>query len=105
MPDHLANDLLGASVLRFGAALGAEQSQAAALQKKRAQLEVTLAAITEFGGGAVNALAAAFALDEHGELTSDFVVFGNGQGAEGALDALLEELEGKHRDLPSGVPT
>jgi hypothetical protein len=104
MTDHLADNFLGASVLRFGAALGAEKGQAALLEKKRPELEVTLAAITEFGGGPVNAFAAAFALDQHGELTRDFVVFGNGQGAGGALDALLEELEGKHGDLPKGVP-
>jgi hypothetical protein len=76
--DHLADDFLGASVLGFGAAFGAEESPAALVEKKRAELEVTLAAKTEFGGGPVNALRAAFALDEHGELTSDFIVFGDG---------------------------
>ena len=76
--DHLADDFLGASVLGLGAAFRAEESLAALLEKKRAELEVTLTAKTEFGGGAVNTLRAAFALDEHGELTGDFIVFGDG---------------------------
>jgi hypothetical protein len=76
--DHLADQFLGASVRRFGAALGAEEGQAAFLQKEGAELEVTLAAEAEFGGGTVNALRAALALDEHGEFAGDFIVFGNG---------------------------
>jgi hypothetical protein len=76
--DDLADEFLGASVIRFGAAFGAEEGRATFLQKKGAQLEVTLTTEAEFGGGAVNALRAAFALDEHGEFAGDFIVFGNG---------------------------
>jgi len=76
--DDLTDDFLGTSVLGFGAAFRAEESWAALFQKQRAELEVALTAITKFGGGAVNALRAAFALDEHGELPRDLIVFGNG---------------------------
>jgi hypothetical protein len=76
--DDLADEFLGASIIGFGAAFGAEEGRAAFLQKKGAQLEVTLTAKAEFGGGMVNALRAAFALDQHGEFTGDFIVFGNG---------------------------
>ena len=102
--DHLADEFLGAPVTGSGAAFGAEESLAAFLQKEGAELEVTLPAKTELGGGPVNAFAAAFALDEHGELAGDFIVFGNGQGARFALDAVLEKLEGKHTDLRGRVP-
>jgi hypothetical protein len=104
VPDHLADQFLGAPIVGAGAAFGAEESLAAFLQKQRAELEVTLPAKAELGGGAVNALAAAFALDEHGELAGDFIVFGNGQGPGGALDAVLEKLEGKQGDLRRRVP-
>ena len=101
--DHLADEFLGAPVTRAGAAFGAEESLAAFLQKEGAELEVTLTAKTELGGGTVNAFAAAFALDEHGELAGDFIVFGNGQGTRFALDAVLEKLERKHADLRGRV--
>jgi hypothetical protein len=101
--DHLADEFLGAPVTRAGAAFGAEESLAAFLQKEGAELEVTLPAETELGGGPVNALAAAFALDEHGELAGDFIVFGKGQGTRCALDAVLEKLERKHADLRGSV--
>ena len=101
--DHLADEFLGAPVTRAGAAFGAEESLAAFLQKEGAELEVTLPAKTELGGGTVNAFAAAFALDEHGELAGDFIVFGNGQGTRCALDAVLEKLERKHADLRGRV--
>ncbi len=103
VPDHLADEFLGAPIVGAGAAFGAEESLAAFLQKERAELEVTLPAKAEAGGGAVNALAAAFALNEHGELAGDFIVIGNGQGTRGALDAVLKELEGKHADLRKRV--
>jgi hypothetical protein len=90
--DHLTDEFLGAPIRGAGAAWGTEERRGAFLQKEGAQLEVTLTAKPELGGGAVNALAAAFALDEHGKLTGDFIVFGNGQGTGIALDAVLEEF-------------
>ena len=96
VPDHLTDEFLGAPIVGAGAAFGTEQSGAAFLQEEGAELEVTLPAKAEFGGGLVNALRAAFALDEHGELAGDFIVGGNGQGAGGALDTFFEKLKGQH---------
>jgi len=76
--DNLADEFLGASITGFGATFGAEESKAASLQKKGAELEVALTAKAELGGGMLDALRAAFALDEHGEFAGDFIVFGNG---------------------------
>jgi hypothetical protein len=101
--DHLADEFLGASVIGFGAAFGTEEGRAAFLQKKGAELEVTLTAIAEFGGSMVNAFRSAFALDEHGEFAGDFIGFSNGQGAGWTLDAFLEELERNHADLRGRV--
>jgi hypothetical protein len=96
MPDHLADEFLGAAIVGAGAAFGAEESGAAFLEKEGAELEVTLPAKAEFRGGLVNALGAAFALDEHGQLASDCIVGGNGQGARGAEDAFFGKLQGQH---------
>jgi hypothetical protein len=68
--------------------------------KESPELEVALPAETEFGSNAVNAFGAAFAVDEHGKLAGDFIVFGNGKGAELTLDAFFEKLERSHRDSP-----
>lgn len=102
--DDLTDEFLGAPVVGFGTSFGAEESPAAFFQKEGPELEVALTAITEFGSGPVNAFRAAFALDEHGELPSDFVVLGNGQGTGLALDAFLEKFERNHGDLQGRVP-
>ena len=99
--DHLADEFLGATIVGSGAAFGAEESGAAFLQEEGAELEVTLPAKAEWGGGAVNALRAALALDEHGELAGDFIVGGKGQGADGARDTLFEKLPGQ-QGRPAG---
>ena len=97
--DDLTDEFLGAPVVGFGASFGAEEGLAALFKKEGPELEITLTAKTEFGGGLVNAFRAAFALDEHGEFTGDFVVIGDGQGAECALDAFFEKFERNHRGL------
>lgn len=102
--DDLTDEFLGAPVVAFGAALGAEEGLAAFLEKKSPELEIALTAKAEFGGGLVNAFRAAFALDEHRDFTRDFVVIGDGQGTECALDALPEKFEGNHGDLLGRVP-
>lgn len=95
--DDLTDQFLRAPVVRSGAALGTEQSSAAFFEEELSELEVALAAETELGGGVLDARRAAFALDEHGKLARDFVIGGNGQGAEFALDTLFEELQRNHR--------
>ena len=102
--DDLTDEFLGAPVVGFWSSFGAEESLAALFKKKGPDLEIALAAITEFSGGSINAFRAAFALDEHGEFPSDFVVLGNGQGTGLALDAFLEKFERNHRDLQDRLP-
>jgi hypothetical protein len=101
--DNLTDKFLGAPVVGMGASFGAEQSGASFLKKKSPKLEVPLAAKTEFSGGTVNAYRAAFALDEHGQFTSDLIVWGDGQGAELALNPLLEKFERNHANLRGGA--
>ncbi len=96
VPDDLADQFLSAPVVGFGAALGTEQSSAAFFEKEGAELEVTLTAEPEFSSSTVNAVGSAFALDEHGKFARDFIILGNGQGAEFALDAFVEKLERDH---------
>ena len=55
MPDHLADEFLGASIRGAGAAWGTEERRSAFLQEEGAELEVALTAKTELGGGTVNA--------------------------------------------------
>lgn len=90
--DDLTDEFLGAPVVGFWASFGAEESLATLFKKEGPDLEVALTAITEFGGGPINAFRAAFALDEHGKFPSDFVVLCNGQGTGLALDAFLEKF-------------
>lgn len=94
--DDLTDEFLGAPVVGFGTSFGAEESLAALFHKEGPQLEVALTAVTEFGSGPVNAFRATFALDEHGEFPSYFVVLGDGQGTGLALDAFLEKFERNH---------
>ena len=98
--DDLTHQFLGAPVVGFGAALGTEEGLAAFFKKEGSELEVTLTAKTEFSSGTINALSAAFAVDEHGKFTRDLVIFGNGQGAEFALDAFVEKFERNHGAPP-----
>lgn len=105
MADDLANEFLSATVVGLGTSLGADQSLAALFKKERAELEVALAAESEFGGNTVNAFGAAFTVDQHGKLAGDFIVVGNGQGSEIALDAFSEKLERNHGNSPGGSVT
>ncbi len=98
--DDLTDEFLGAPVVAFGASFGAEESVAAFLEKESPELEITLTAIAEFGGGLVNACRAAFAFDEHRYFTGDFVAIRDGQGAKCALDALFKQFERNHKGPP-----
>jgi hypothetical protein len=90
--DDLTNEFLSAPVVGFGASFGAEESLAALFQKESPELEITLAAESEFSRRAIDALGPAFTLYKHGEFKGDFVVIGDGQGTEFTLDAFLEEF-------------
>ena len=99
MTNHLADQFWGAPVVGLGAAFGTEETEAALLPKAGAQLEIALAAETKLGGGLRNAFRTAFALDEHGQFTGDFIIGGNGERAGKALEAFGGQVEGKHGDL------
>jgi hypothetical protein len=72
--DDLADQFLGASVIGFGAAFGAEEGRPAFFEEEGAELEVTLPAIPEFSGRLIDAFRAALALDQHGEFAGNFIV-------------------------------
>ncbi len=94
--DDLTDQFLGAPVVSFGAPLGTEESAAAFVKEEGSELKVTLTAKPEFSRSTVDAVRSAFAVDEHGKFTRDFIIFGNGQGAEFALDAFVEKFERDH---------
>lgn len=94
--DDLTDQFLGTPVIGFGAALGTEESLAPFFKEEGPELKVTLTAEAELSSGTVNAFGAAFALDEHGKFTRDFIMLGNRQGAEFALDPFVEEFERNH---------
>ena len=96
---YLADEFLGASIVALRASFEAEQSLPSFFEEEGLELEVTLAAETEFGSGAVDAFRAAFTFDEHSEFKGDFIVVGNGQGAETALETFLEQFQRNHRNL------
>lgn len=100
VPDDLTDEFLSSPIIGFGSSSAAEESFAAFFKEKSPELEVTLTAKAEFSSDAINAFCAAFAVDKHSQFTSDFVVFGNGEGAEFTLDALLEKLDRNHGGSP-----
>lgn len=102
--DDLADEFLGAPIIGFGASLGAQEALSALGQKAGPELEVTLTAEAKLLCGAVDAVRSTFAFDEHGELTSDLVICGDGEGPGGALDAFSEKLERDHGNLLGKVP-
>src|SRR5216683_608209 len=94
--DDLADDFVGAAVEAFGAAFLAEQGGGAAVGERLAELEVALFTEAELarGGGGAEALALAF--DEHGEFAGDLVVWAEGEGAGGADEELLLQIDVEH---------
>jgi hypothetical protein len=102
--DDLTDEFLSAPVVGFWTSFDAEEGLTTLFKKESPELEVALTAESEFSCCTVNAFGAAFTLDEHSEFKGDFVVFGNGQGAQLALDTFLEKFEGNHGDLLEKVP-
>ena len=82
--DDLLDDLVGAAIVGFGAALLVLQGQGAAGSEGLTQLEVALLGIAELGGGGDWTGALAFPLIEHGEFGKNRVVPRDGQLAPGA---------------------
>ena len=80
----LLDDLIGAAIVGFGAALLILQGQGAALFENLAQLEVALLGIAEFLGGGNGAGAFALAFVEHGQFGQDGIVSRDGQLARRA---------------------
>lgn len=64
--DNLADEFLGAPVVGFRPALGAEEGLPSFLKEAGSELEIALTAETELGCGALNAFRAALTFDEHG---------------------------------------
>src|SRR5216683_2622456 len=94
--DDLADDFVGAAVATFGAAFLAEQGGAAAVGERLAELEVALLREAELACGGGGAEALAFAFDEHGEFAGDLVVGAEGEGAGGADEEQLLEIDVEH---------
>ena len=93
MANDLANDLVGADIVVFGAGLVALESCASLFTIEFEQLKISwLAEIELFGGlGSANPFALAF--DEHGQPRDDQVVGQNGEFSGGADDAEGRDVE------------
>ena len=85
--NDLANDLVGADIVAFGAWLIAKESWATLFTKEFEQLEISLFAEAELLGrvGGTGPLALAF--DEHGEAGDDEVIRKDGELSGGSEDA------------------
>lgn len=95
--NDLANDLVGAAVVGFGAGGFALQSESSVFLEEVEQLEVALSAITELSGGFRRAYAFALAFEEHGQFESDLIVGGHEEGTGGSREGrLLLGIENNH---------
>ena len=93
LTDHLANDLVGADIVTFGAGLVALESCASMFTVEFEQLKISLFAEVELLGGLGGAEALALAFDEHGQAGHDKVVRKNGDLSGGADDAAGRDVE------------
>jgi hypothetical protein len=91
--DDLANDLVGADIVVFGAGLVALESSASLFTIEFEQLKISLFAELEFLGGLGSAKPFALAFDEHGQPGDDQVVGKNGEFSGGADDAAGRDVE------------
>ncbi len=96
VPEGLADDLLGLTVVGLGASPQAQERPASVLLKKGPELVVALAAVTEFGGRFVGSIGATLSLHKHGQLAGDFVLVGNRKRAELTADEVSGKLEPDH---------
>ena len=91
--DDLANDLVGADIVAFGAGLVALESRASVCTVEFEQLKISLFAEVELLGGLGGAEPFALAFDEHGEAGDDEVIGENGKLSCGADDAVIRKVE------------
>lgn len=97
--NDLTDEFLSTPIVGFRSSFGTEERLTALFKEESSELEVPLTTKAEFGRSAVNAVGATFALNKHGQFQGDFIIIGNGKGAEFALDTFLEKFDGSHRDL------
>ena len=93
MADGLADDFGAAAIVAFGASFLAAQSGAAFREERVAELEIALAAEAVTACGFDAGTRTALAFDQHGQLTCDLIVFGDGQGSVGADEGVIRNLE------------
>ena len=74
MPDHLADHLIGASIVVLGSAFLTEQSQRTLFPEGGAKLEIALSAELVFLGRLCRSEPLAIAFDKHGEFAGDLVI-------------------------------
>jgi hypothetical protein len=94
--NDLADDFVGTAGVTFGAAFLAEQSGGAPVGEGLTELEVALLTQAELACGSGGSESLTFAFDEHGEFAGDLVVGAEGEGAGGADEELLLEIDVEH---------
>jgi hypothetical protein len=100
--DDLTNKFLCSPVFGFGASFRAQESLAALFKKQGSDLEIALTAETKFSGDAVNPFRSAFAVNEHGQFSGDFIGIGNGKRSGFTLDVHFGKLERNHGGFSLG---
>ena len=93
LTDDLANDLVGADIVAFGAGLVTLESSASMFTIEFKQLKISLFAEVELLGGLGGAEPFALAFDEHGQAGDDQVVRKNGEVSGGADDAAGRDVK------------
>jgi hypothetical protein len=96
MADNLANYFLRTTIVGFGTTFGADQPLAPLFEEKSPELKVSLTTETELCGDLIYTQRAAFAFDEHGKLSGDFVMIGDRKRSGIALNGLFRNLERNH---------
>jgi len=96
VPNHLANDLRRAPVVRLGATFLTLQGGGALRGKERAELEVALFAVAEFLGSQKRSQSFALALNEHQKLGCQLVVPGNREPSSTPDHNVLLKIKFRH---------
>jgi hypothetical protein len=91
--DDLANDLVGARIVAFGAGLVALESCASLFTIEFEQLKISLFAEAELVGGLGGTDPFALAFDQHGEAGDNEVIRQHGELSGGADDAMGRDVE------------